>query len=160
MATRISDATRARIAAVYGDLLDQLAAGAEMAPAYEIVGVTGDMVRVWRMEDKTGEREKEWQAAREQSADAYADQIAEIVSNPGYDGSIARVRMDALRWLASKRNPRVYSDKASLDVNVRTVDLRGIIADAEARLAAARAVGGRVLEHGARLALPDLESLM
>lgn len=154
MATRISDETRARIEAIYGGLLDALAAGEEMAPSYEIAKVSADQVRVWRMEDKSGEREKQWQAAREQSADAYADRVSAIANNPGFDSGIARVKMDALRWLAAKRNPRAYSDKSSVDVNVRTVDLTKIIGDANARLAAAQA--GRVLEGEVlRLALPD-----
>ena len=160
MATRISDETRARIAAAYDDLLDRMAAGLEMAEAYEAAGVKADQVRVWRLEDKSGEREKAWQAAREQSADAYADKVAEIANKPGIDGAIARVRMDAFRWLASKRNPRTYSDKQSLDVNIRTLDLTRIIGDAQARLAAAqvgRIIDGQVL----RAALPaELESLM
>ena len=156
MATRISDETRARIAAAYPVLLDALAAGEVMDPYYKAAGVSADQVRVWRMEQgAAGDREAQWQAARAQSADAYADRIVEIVYNPGADSGIARVRMDALRWLASKRNPAYYSDKAQLDVNVRTVDLTRIIEAANARLIASQA--GRVLEHDAlRPALAEL----
>ena len=165
MATRIGDATRARIAAAYGDLLDALAAGDEMAPHYTAAGVSADQVRVWRMEQgASGERETQWQAARQQSADAYADRVAAIAYNPGSDSGIARVQMDAFRWLAAKRNPHYYNDKAQLDVNVRTVDLTRIIQDANARLAAARAVGqvveGEVLKAGAALASPELADLL
>lgn len=145
MATRLSDATRMRIAAAYPGLLDALAAGAIMADYYQAARVSADQVRVWRMEDQA--RELEWQAAREQSADAYADQISEISNNPGFDSGIARVKIDGLKWLASKRNPKTYSDKAQLDVNVRTVDLTRIISEANARLAGRVP---RVLEHDAR----------
>ena len=152
MATRIGEETRARIAAAYGGLLDALAAGEGMEPHYKAAGVSADQVRVWRMEQgAAGEREAQWQAARAQSADAYADRIIEIAYNPGDDSGIARVRMDALRWLASKRNPRDYSDKAQLDVNVKTVDLTRIIEAANARLIASQA--GRVLEHESLKAL-------
>lgn len=119
-----------------------------MAPVYGALGVTADQVRVWRQEDV--ERIRQWDQAREQSADAYADQVAEIANKPGADSGIARVKIDALKWLASKRNPRAYSDKATLDVNVRTVDLTRIIQDANARLAAARTahvVEGAVMQR-------------
>ena len=84
------------------------------------------------------EREKEWQIAREQSADYFADRVLEVANNPDADSGIARVRMDAYRWLASKRNPHVYSDKQTVNLNVKTVDLTRVIQDAQARLAAAR----------------------
>lgn len=142
MATRISEETAARIEAAWPDLLDQLAAGEVMAPHYARHGLTADQVRVWRVRED--QRSKEWDAAREQSAEAYADRVAEIIDNTGADSGIARVKIDGLKWLASKRNPRVYSDKSQVDVNVRTVDLTRIIQDANARLAAARA--GRVIE--------------
>lgn len=156
MTTRISDATRARIAQVWPDLLDQLAAGAVMGPIYTAAGLTADQVRVWRMElGAAGERENQWQSAREQSADAYADKVVEVANSPGSDSGIARVKMDAWRWLAGKRNPKAYSDRAQLDVNVRTVDLTRIIESANARLAASQA--GRIIEgHVVRQALADL----
>jgi hypothetical protein len=156
MATRIGDDARQKIAAAYDDLLDRLAAGEIMAPFYKAAGVSADQVRVWRLEDAAGEREKQWQAARQQSADAYADQVLEVAYNDKLDSGNARVRMDALRWLAAKRNPSYYNDKAQLDVNVRTIDLTRIIGDAQARLAASRVIDGQVI----RAALPELESLM
>jgi hypothetical protein len=55
-----------------------------------------------------------------------------------------RVHVDTLKWAARIRNPRAYSDKSSIDVNVRTVDLTRIISEANARLAAREA--GRVIE--------------
>lgn len=153
MATRISEETAARIAAAWPDLLDQFAAGEVMAPHYARHGVTADQVRVWRVAGGPL-RAQEWDAAREQSADAYADKVAEVANNPGPDSGSARVRMDAYRWLAAKRKPAAYSDKAQLDVNVRTVDLTRIIEAANARLAAAQAgriVDGQVLEQGRAL---------
>ncbi len=163
MATRISAETAARIEKAWPYLLDALAAGEVMAPVYKAAGLTADQVRVWRVAGGP-ERATEWDSAREQSADAYADRAVEVANNPGVDSGIARVRLDALKWLASKRNPRQYSDKATLDVNVRTVDLTRIIEAANARLLAARQVGqiveGEVLKAGAALALPSLENLL
>ena len=161
MATRIGPEQRAKIEKAWPDLLDAMAAGDVMAPHYKAAGVTADQVRVWKVEDR--QRVLEWDSAREQSADAYADMIVEVANNPMPDSAAARVRIQALQWTAGKRNAQRYGDKAQLDVNVRTVDLTRIIEAANQRLAAARAVGqvveGRVLEHGAALALPQRSEL-
>lgn len=154
MATRISAETAARITQAWPDLLDQLAAGEVMAPHYKRHKVTADQVRVWRVAGGP-ERAHEWDAAREQSADAYADQVADIVNNPGGDSGIARARLDALKWLASKRNPRAYSDRVDHNVTVKTIDLTRIIEAANARLAAS--APHRVIE--AEVVRPAIESL-
>lgn len=82
-----------------------------------------------------------------QSADAYADEILVTIDNPAADPQHARVRVDALKWLAAKRNPRTYSDRVDHNVTVRTVDLTQVIADARKRVQDRRA---RALlpEHG------------
>lgn len=152
MATRIGPETIARIEANWDTLIDAVAGDGQIQESCKALGLSTDQVRVYRM--ARPEREREWQMAREQSADAFAEKVVEIANNPGADSGIARVRMDAYRWLASKRNPRVYSDKQTLDVNVKTVDLTRIIQDANARLAAATA--GRVIEGAVvRAALPQ-----
>ena len=141
MATRISEETAARIEAAYSGLLDALAAGEVMAPHYAAAGVSADQVRVWRV--AVPERLAAWDAARQQSADAYADMILDVANNHK-DSNAARVRIQALQWLAARRDPKVYADKAQLDVNVRTVDLTRIIEAANARLAAAQV--GRIID--------------
>ena len=151
MATRISDETAARIEKAWPDLLDQLAAGEVMAPHYARHAVSADQVRVWRVREQG--RSVEWDAAREQSAEAYADQVAEIINKPGADSGIARVKIDGLKWLASKRNPRGYSDRVDHNVTVRTIDLTRIIEAANARLASARVIEAEVLA-------PKLENLL
>jgi len=137
METRISPETNARIARAWPEVLAAIADGAEVGKALTAAGISRDMIRAyWR--DVPGSR-VQWDQAREQSADAFFDQAHEIANNAGGDPNLARVRLDALKWLARVRNPRVYSDKSQVDVNVRTVDLTRIILDANARLAAARA---------------------
>ncbi|HEY5636269.1 MAG TPA: hypothetical protein VIS77_05155, partial [Burkholderiales bacterium] len=75
------------------------------------------------------------------------DQALEAAHNTGLDPAHARMRVDTLKWAARIRNPRLYGDKAQLDVNVRTVDLTRIIEAANARLAAAQAArAGHVVE--------------
>lgn len=149
---RIGDATRAQVAVAWSDLLDQLAAGELMAPVYLKHGLTRDSVRCWRAENP--EREKEWDAAREQSADAYAERALEVAYNGGSNPAHARVMVDTLKWAAAKRNPRAYSDRVDHNVTVKTIDLTRIIEAANARLAAAHA--GRIIEHE----VPKLEDLL
>ena len=154
MATRISEETAARIAQAWPDLIAAVAGTGRIDHACSAAGLSTDQVRVYRM--ARPDAEKEWQTAREQSADYYADQVAAIADNPGADSGTARVRMDAYRWLAAKRNPKAYNDKSTVDVNVRTVDLTRIIQDANARLAAAQA--GRIIEG--TVLRPGLEKLL
>jgi hypothetical protein len=56
--------------------------------------------------------------AREASADADADRVKDVADRTlagEYDPQAARVAIDALKWSAGKRKPKVYGDK--LDVN-------------------------------------------
>lgn len=113
------------------------------------------------------ERNAEWQRAKEDSAVAFMEEALEVARDPGdiarddkgepiigkdgkpliiaLDSAHARTRIDTLKWAARLRNPREYSDKAQLDINVKTVDLTRIISEANARLAAGRAP--RTIEH-------------
>jgi hypothetical protein len=59
--------------------------------------------------------------AREAQADADADQIGDIaqrVLSGEFDPQAARVAIDALKWSAGKRKPKVYGDKLDLSGNV------------------------------------------
>ena len=150
---RIGAETAARIAAAWPDLLNEIAAGAEVRKALSSAGITRGMIRAYLAE--TPGARAQWDDAREASADAFMDEaLAVAMDNISKDdASHARTRIDTLKWAARIRNPRLYGDKAQLDVNVRTVDLTRIIEAANARLAAAQAprvVEGEVM----RAALP------
>jgi hypothetical protein len=125
---------------------------------------------------------QQWDEARECSADAYYDEALDVArgqrvrtagndasehATPARDPQEARLLVDTLKWAARIRNPRLYSDKQTLDVNVRTVDLTRIIQDANARLAASRppaliehATGELVPEAGAGTLGAILESML
>lgn len=143
MQTRIGPELSARVAAAWPVLLGAVASGANIGEACESQGVKREHAYAYMLANP--EARREWEHARELSADAYADRIASLIAGDMPEPQSARVKLDALRWLAAKRNPRVYSDKQSIDLNVKTVDLTRIIQDANARLAAARQVG-RVIE--------------
>lgn len=140
---RISDETRQRIAQVWPDIIEQIACGQEIRVALSSNMVTRDMARAYMASDPSAR--EQWNEAKTDSADAYFDEVRAIANNRTIDPASARVSMDGFRWLAGKRNPRDYSDKATLDVNVRSVDLTRIISDAQARLEASRIVGNAAL---------------
>lgn len=88
---------------------------------------------------------QDWDDAREQSGHAFMDEVLDE-ARADVDKELAqhvRTRIDALKWAARVRNPRAYADKATVDVNVRSVDLTKIISEANARLEAQRQ--GRII---------------
>lgn len=165
MTTRISEETRARITALWPDILNELAAGAFVVPMLARLGLKEEWLRAYRVGNPTAATE--WANAREQSGDAFAERALEMALNPcqvipskeeggqpliiKIDPAHARNAIDTLKWAARVRNPRTYGDKAQLDISVKTVDLTRIISEANARLARGRAPV--TLEHDARPAL-------
>lgn len=146
--SRIGPELMAKVKADWPDICAAVAAGAQAGAEFERHGYSRWHVAAFLAQDV--EAKAQWDRSREASADAFADQAQDIANNPGADSRSARVRLQALQWLASKRNPRVYSEKAQLDVNVRTVDLTKVIQDAQARLAASRTaqvVEGQVIRQ-------------
>jgi hypothetical protein len=99
-------------------------------------GISRDVLRVFLAEDPAARAH--WEQAREASADHLFDEAMATAYNEALDPQHARVRVDTLKWAARIRNPRLYGDRSSVDVNVRTIDLTRIIQDANQRLIASR----------------------
>lgn len=153
--TDISLATRERVRAAWPTVLLELAAGDLVRDVLGRAGIADSVKRAY-LDTEPGAR-KQWDEAREASADAFYDEALAIArklpassagngaqsgdtrERPALDSNERRLLVDTLKWAARIRNPRLYSDKQTLDVNVRTVDLTRIIQDANARLAQARA---------------------
>lgn len=176
MTTRISPETRAKIAQAWPQILEGLAAGELVRDVLKAQGFSAGELRCYRA--TTTGAQAEWEAAREDSADAFMDEAMGVARRVGRialdekgsviygkdgkpliirpDAAHARNMLDTLKWAARIRNPRLYGDRAQLDVNVKTLDLTRIISEANARLAGAPRA--RVLEHnqahGALDALP------
>ena len=113
----------------------RLAAGDLVRDVYEAVGISPFEAAMVKASNAA--LRVTWDQAREASADALFD---EAMNNARADvdkelAQHVRTRIDTLKWAARIRNPRLYGDKAQLDVNVRAVDLTAIIRDANARLA-------------------------
>jgi len=155
---RIGDETRARIAQAWSGLLSRIAAGGLIGRELQALGIERDSVRAYMA--STQDARKEWDEAREASADAFFEDAIEITYN-STDPKLARAQVDALLRFAARRDPKRYSERQTLDVNMRTVDLTRIITEAQARVAAyehGRVIAGesaRVLE-----VLPALGDLL
>jgi hypothetical protein len=55
--------------------------------------------------------------AREDQADALADEMLDIADDASLDPNDKRVRIDTRKWIASKLKPRVYGDKVQSEVS-------------------------------------------
>lgn len=67
-----------------------------------------ETVRRWLRDDE-GFR-GQYTRAREEQADHYADEIMEI-ADTATDANIAKLRIDARKWVASKLKSKAYGDK-------------------------------------------------
>jgi hypothetical protein len=65
----------------------------------------------WLDGDEGGELRTQYARAREALGDEYFDEIREVAFNDGDDPNNKRVKVDALKWMASKLAPKRYGDK-------------------------------------------------
>jgi hypothetical protein len=133
MPTRISDETRARIAAVWPDILERIAGGESVLDAAAAHGFK--RADLWAFRTGNQELMAAWYDAMKESADAFTDKMLAAIVNVR-DAKAARVQVGVLQWLAEKRDPERYGQRIRSDINVKTVDLTSIIRDAQARLEA------------------------
>lgn len=72
-----------------------------------------DMRTVRRWLDQNETFRLQYARARERQADAYADRILDEAYS-AEDASLGRLRMDALKWAASKLAPKRYGDAVQM----------------------------------------------
>ena len=65
---------------------------------------------------------EQYQRAREDQADHYADQIIEIADSTE-DPAKARVQIDARKWVSSKLKPKSYGDKLEVEAVITTYEI-------------------------------------
>lgn len=70
-------------------------------------------VRGWALKDLEGFA-AQYARAREQQAETYAEEIVEIADTEK-DAAIARNRIDARKWTASKLRPKLYGDRVEVE---------------------------------------------
>lgn len=70
---------------------------------------------VYRWLTKYPEFRDNYVRAREEQAETWADEIV-FIADTAEDAQLARVRIDARKWVASKLKPKVYGDKVSTEL--------------------------------------------
>lgn len=104
-----------------GETLAQIEREADMPSAQTI--------RIWCRDN--ADFRSQYTRAREEQADAFADEIVDAAraASDGESAAVARVRVDALKCIAAKRQPKKYGDSTKLEVsgelNVKRVVLQG-----------------------------------
>lgn len=90
-------------------ILKIISEGGTLDQAAEAAKVTRSTVCRWLQDDQQF-RDKYTQA-REDQGDWFADKISAIALDDKREGSDITARVNALKWLAAKRKPKVYGDK-------------------------------------------------
>lgn len=89
--------------------------------------------------------------AREDQAESLADEVMDTALNKELEPNDRRVRVDALKWLASKRKPKVYGDRTQHELTgagggpIKTQDLSRL---SDEQLTALNAILGTVADAG------------
>lgn len=135
--SRIGPETRQRLLDAWPDILNAMAGGMSVSEALAKHKLTRGALAVALADP---EMRAQWESAKEASADEFFDRLTSMAYNrmADVDPAHGRTIVDLLKWLAGKRNPKLYADRSQVDVNVKTVDLTRIIQDANARLIASR----------------------
>ena len=81
---------------------------------------TDETVRQWRLAD--AEFSAQYARAREARAEVLADEIVEI-ADTAEDAQLARLRVDARKWAASKLDPKRYGERLDVDATVRKAEV-------------------------------------
>jgi hypothetical protein len=89
-----------------------IADGGTWATACEQLRVSSATLSKWLRED--AELQKQYAHAREAQGDIYADRVIDTAIDKSLDPAEKRVRMDAYKWAAGKRKPKVYGDKLAI----------------------------------------------
>lgn len=79
-----------------------------------------DTVNEWRI--NRAEFSEQYARARERRAEVLADEIVEI-ADTAEDAQLARLRVDARKWAASKLDPKRYGDRLDIDATVRKAEV-------------------------------------
>jgi hypothetical protein len=88
-----------------------IADGGTFRSAAAELGVSTSTLCRWLADPERVEFRERYARAREAQGDAYADAVIDTVLDPMLDPTEKRVRMDAFKWAAGKRKPKVYGDK-------------------------------------------------
>lgn len=97
-------------------ILDRIAGGESLMAILRENGMPGYSTFISHL-SKDEELQDKYRRAREASGDADADKVGDIADKAArgeIDPNAARVAIDAYKWAAGKRKPKVYGDKLDL----------------------------------------------
>ena len=93
---------------------DLIARGQTLRRICDAVEIVPTSTTLFDWMDKDENLLDQYASARARQADYFADEIIDIADNEP-DPQVARVRMDARKWHASKTAPKKYGDRIELD---------------------------------------------
>ena len=115
---KVTKTELARLDLTEADILEDIATGLTITKLREKYNVSQRIWSTWL--DQADGRRQSVEQARQLFADTIAEEtlsIADSTVDPA-DAAIARVRIDARKWLAGKTAPEKYGDRAQTEVHV------------------------------------------
>lgn len=94
--------------------IEHIADGGTLRSAGALLGVSAGLLCKWLADPSRNELREQYARAREAQGDAYADRVIETAESTILDPADKRARIDAYKWAAGKRKPKVYGDKTVL----------------------------------------------
>lgn len=93
-------------------ICERIANGETLRAVCRDIQLAPSTVIEWTMNNKAFS--EQYAQARQKQADSYADMILDEAFN-SHDAQIGRLRVDALKWVASKLAPKRYGDKVEVE---------------------------------------------
>lgn len=90
-------------------ILDVIRDGGTLEKAAQAAKVSARTILRWLDADEDFRRK--YAQAREDQGDWFADKIADLATDDTKEPADITARVNALKWLAGKRKPKVYGDK-------------------------------------------------
>jgi transposase-like protein len=95
-------------------VVEIIAHGGTIRSAATEIGVDQSTITRWLQDESRVAFRTHYAQAREAQADSFADEIVETARDESLDPAARRIRVDALKWAAGKRKPKVYGDRVEL----------------------------------------------
>ena len=93
-------------------ICERMSNGESLRSICREIGLLPSTVIMWMNHNKVFF--EQYAQARQKQADSYADMILDEAFNT-HDAQIGRLRVDALKWVASKLAPKRYGDKVEVE---------------------------------------------
>lgn len=98
-------------------LCEIIAEGGTVSQAAEALKVHPSTIWRWLRDEDRAELRDKYTRSREDQGDWFADKIIEIALDPNREANDITARVNALKWLAGKRKPKVYGDKIQTEMS-------------------------------------------